>query len=28
VQVLGNQLVNRFPQSPEALSFEKGRFDE
>ena len=28
VQVLGNQLVNRFPQSAEALQFEKGRFDE
>jgi len=28
VQVLGNQLMNRFPQSPEALLYEKGRFDE
>lgn len=28
VSLLGNQLVNRFPQSAEALSFEKGRFDE
>jgi type IV pilus assembly protein PilF len=28
VRVIGNQLVNRFPQSAEALSYEKGRFDE
>jgi len=28
VKNLGNQLVNRFPQSAEALSYEKGRFDE
>jgi type IV pilus assembly protein PilF len=28
VQLLGNQLVNRFPQSPEALQYEKGRYDE
>jgi type IV pilus assembly protein PilF len=28
VQVFGNQLVNRFPQSPEALLYEKGRFDD
>lgn len=28
VKLLGNQLVNRFPQSPEALLYEKGRFDE
>lgn len=28
VRVLGNQLVNRFPQSSEALLYEKGRFDE
>jgi len=25
---LGNQLRDRFPQSPEALLFEKGRFDD
>jgi len=25
---LGNQLRDRFPQSPEALQFEKGRFDD
>jgi type IV pilus assembly protein PilF len=28
VQILGSQLTNRFPQSPEALLYEKGRFDE
>jgi type IV pilus assembly protein PilF len=28
VQALGSQLVNRFPQSPEALLYEKGRFDD
>jgi len=28
VQTLGNQLRNRFPEAPEALLFEKGRFDE
>jgi type IV pilus assembly protein PilF len=28
VQALGNQLRDRFPQSPEALLFEKGKFDE
>ena len=28
VEILGNQLNNRFPQSPEALLYEKGRFDE
>lgn len=28
VRVLGSQLVNRFPQSSEALLYEKGRFDE
>ncbi|WP_374564262.1 type IV pilus biogenesis/stability protein PilW [Ideonella sp.] len=28
VQILGTQLSNRFPQSPEALLYEKGRFDE
>ena len=28
VQALGAQLRNRFPQSPEALLFEKGKFDE
>ena len=27
-QQLGNQLRDRFPQSPEALQFERGRFDE
>jgi type IV pilus assembly protein PilF len=25
---LGNQLRDRFPQSPEAMQFEKGRFDD
>jgi type IV pilus assembly protein PilF len=28
VQAMGAQLRNRFPQSPEALLFEKGKFDE
>ena len=28
VQSFGRQLLDRFPQSPEALQFEKGRFDE
>jgi type IV pilus assembly protein PilF len=28
VKVLGTQLVNRFPQSAEALLYEKGRFDD
>ena len=28
VQGMGAQLRNRFPQSPEALLFEKGKFDE
>lgn len=28
VRVLGSQLLNRFPQSSEALLYEKGRFDE
>ena len=28
VQAMGAQLRNRFPQSPEALLFEKGRFDD
>ncbi|MCE2656800.1 MAG: type IV pilus biogenesis/stability protein PilW [Rubrivivax sp.] len=28
VQALGQQLKERFPQSPEALLFEKGRFDD
>jgi type IV pilus assembly protein PilF len=28
VRDFGNQLRNRFPQSPEALSFDNGRFDE
>jgi type IV pilus assembly protein PilF len=28
VQAMGAQLRNRFPQSPEALQFEKGKFDE
>ncbi len=28
VESLGKQLTNRFPQSPEALLYEKGRFDE
>jgi len=28
VQALGSQLRDRFPQSPEALLFEKGKFDE
>lgn len=28
VKVLGTQLVNRFPQSAEALAYEKGRFDD
>ena len=28
VEILGNQLANRFPQAPEALLYEKGRFDE
>jgi type IV pilus assembly protein PilF len=28
VKLLANQLVNRFPQSSEALAYEKGRFDE
>ena len=28
VQTLGSQLRNRFPQSPEALAFDKGMFDE
>ena len=28
VRQLGNELRDRFPQSPEALMFEKGRFDE
>jgi type IV pilus assembly protein PilF len=28
VKVLGSQLTNRFPQSSEALLYEKGRFDE
>ena len=28
VQTFGRQLRDRFPQSPEALQFERGRFDE
>jgi type IV pilus assembly protein PilF len=28
VQTLGSQLRNRFPQSPEALRFEKDQFDD
>ena len=28
VQALGIQLRNRFPQAPQALLFEKGKFDE
>lgn len=28
VQAMGAQLRNRYPQSPEALLFEKGKFDE
>ena len=28
VKAMGAQLRNRFPQSPEALLFEKGKFDE
>lgn len=28
VQTLGRQLRERFPQSPEALQFERGRFDD
>lgn len=28
LQVLGRQLRDRFPQSPEALNFEQGRFDD
>jgi type IV pilus assembly protein PilF len=28
VRAFGAQLVNRFPQSPESLKFEKGLFDE
>jgi type IV pilus assembly protein PilF len=28
VHILGSQLSNRFPQSAEALLYEKGRFDE
>jgi type IV pilus assembly protein PilF len=28
VKSLGTQLINRFPQSAEALLYEKGRFDE
>jgi type IV pilus assembly protein PilF len=28
VEDYGRQLRNRFPQSPEALAFERGRFDE
>lgn len=28
VGVLGEQLKNRFPQSPEALMYERGQFDE
>jgi len=28
VRALGTQLVNRFPQSAEALAYEKGRFDD
>jgi type IV pilus assembly protein PilF len=28
VQAMGAQLRNRFPQSPEVLLFEKGKFDE
>ena len=28
VQILGNQLRNRFPDAPETLLYEKGRFDE
>jgi len=28
VRVLGNQLRGRFPEAPETLLFEKGRFDE
>lgn len=28
VQAMGAQLRNRFPQSPEALLFEKGKFDD
>ncbi len=28
VQILGRQLQDRFPQSPETLQFERGRFDD
>jgi type IV pilus assembly protein PilF len=28
VKILGTHLSNRFPQSSEALLYEKGRFDE
>ncbi|EHR71779.1 type IV pilus biogenesis/stability protein PilW [Burkholderiales bacterium JOSHI_001] len=28
VRELGDQLRNRFPQSPEALSYDRGRFDD
>jgi type IV pilus assembly protein PilF len=28
VEDFGRQLRNRFPQSPEALAYERGRFDE
>jgi type IV pilus assembly protein PilF len=28
VQSFGRQLLDRFPQSPEALQYERGRFDE
>jgi type IV pilus assembly protein PilF len=28
VQSFGRQLRERFPQSPESLQFERGRFDE
>jgi type IV pilus assembly protein PilF len=28
VQDLGNELRNRFPEAPEALAFEQGRFDD
>ena len=28
VREFGEQLRNRFPQSPEALLYDRGRFDE
>jgi hypothetical protein len=28
VELFGRQLRARFPQSPQALSYERGRFDD